>query len=200
MRTYSEIARELLDFMRDCHSDDITDMPPDYHKYLFIIQSLNAIANSKGEDIPKYADCLGDSYPTNHDLFLWLASNASRYLYCNKATNRNGQAENTIQTLLNGYDLERELVFNKTVDYLTALLEQEKESKNKGETDILCPFCGAETEYRQRQGMHLWVCSECPMVMFEYSTKKDIHMLARELEGPKNQLIAKDVLIKQEKE
>lgn len=200
MRTYSEIARELLDFMRDCHSDEITDMPPDDHKFLFIVQSLNAIANSKGEDAPKYADCLGDSYTSNHDLCSWLASNTSRYLYCNKATDRNGQTKGIMQTLRNGYDLERELVFNKTVDYLTTLLEQEEQNKNKGETDILCPFCGAETEYKQRQGMHLWVCSECPMVMFEYHTKKDVYMLARELDGPKNQLIAKDVLVKQERE
>jgi ribosomal protein L37AE/L43A len=200
MKTYSEIARELLDFMRDCHSDDITDMPPDYHKYLFIVQSLNAIANSKGEDAPKYADCLGDSYTSNHDLCLWLASNTSRYLYCNKATDRNGQTKSTMQTLRNGYDLERELVFNKTVNYLTALLEQEEQNKNKGETDILCPVCGAKTEYRQRQGTPIRVCSECPMVMFEYYTEKDTHMLARELNSPKNQLIAKDVPVKQEKE
>ena len=104
MRTYSEIARELLDFMRDCHSDDITDMPPDYHKYLFIVQSLNAIANSKGEDVPKYADCLGGSYASSHDLCSWLASNTSRYFYCNEAADRNGQTKSTMQTR-NGYDL-----------------------------------------------------------------------------------------------
>lgn len=219
MRTYSEIARELStkfelckrdngdefyaskieyadelrDFIRDCHSDGITNMLSDDHKYLFIVQSLDAIADTIGDDFPDFWDCLGDSYTSNHDLCLWLASNTSRYAYCDEATDRNGQAEDTMQTLRNGYDLERELVFNSVVNYLTALLEQEEENENEGETDIPCPICGAETEYRQRQGTHIWVCSECPMVMFEYYTEKDTHMLARELDG--DQLVAKDVNI-----
>lgn len=56
------------------------DLPPDNYKYLFIFQSLKAIAECEGDP----NDIFMEAHVTNHDLLTWLASNNIRESYCDE--------------------------------------------------------------------------------------------------------------------
>lgn len=45
-----------------------------------------------------------------------------------------------------------------------------------------CPICDSELEYRckeknEEEKTHVWVCSECPCVIFEYWDEEDVDNL-----------------------
>jgi len=46
-------------------------------------------------------------------------------------------------------------------------------SQNQGEK-VLCPSCEAELEYVPVNTTHIWSCTECPIVMFEYINNKNV--------------------------
>lgn len=33
---------------------------------------------------------------------------------------------------------------------------------------LICPLCDGEMNYRKNKETHIWVCEECPAVLFEY--------------------------------
>lgn len=43
---------------------------------------------------------------------------------------------------------------------------------------LIYPLCKGEMVYGNNKKTHIWVCEECPAVIFEYWTNEDIENLA----------------------
>jgi hypothetical protein len=46
---------------------------------------------------------------------------------------------------------------------------------------IVCPLCGESAEYNEKQFAHVWKCSGCPFVAFEFYGTEDLRHLAHAL-------------------
>jgi len=49
---------------------------------------------------------------------------------------------------------------------------------------VTCPLCQALMAYRPWNDTHIWSCSECPGVLFEYYTPEDHTQLGAFLHRP----------------
>lgn len=48
-----------------------------------------------------------------------------------------------------------------------------------------CPLCNGEMRYKKHNNTHIWVCEECPNVMFEYYDNENIADLSEFLTNDK---------------
>lgn len=68
-------------------------------------------------------------------------------------------------------------------------MKGKKDMKKLYENDVVtCPICGDSTmEYKPIHGVNkqteIWVCPECPAVLFEYWTDEDVIQLMEKLNG-----------------
>ncbi len=91
------------------------DISPDDHKYRFIVEALDALAEC---DDPEDADVEADIY--NHELTTWLGSHGYRPGYCDEALEElGGDFESTIQLLQLGQYAEK----REVLDTVRACLE-----------------------------------------------------------------------------
>ena len=44
-----------------------------------------------------------------------------------------------------------------------------------------CPMCDAPFHYKKYRGTHIWICEDCPIVMFEFYGNKDLKHLTTRL-------------------
>lgn len=44
-----------------------------------------------------------------------------------------------------------------------------------------CSLCDGKMDYDEKKGTHIWVCEDCPCVMFEYYEDKDLNNLTNRL-------------------
>ena len=59
------------------------------------------------------------------------------------------------------------------------------------EQETKCPLCEAPMDYKpfgkSETQTHIWICPECPGVLFEFYNELDLECLERELTKPWNQ-------------
>lgn len=48
---------------------------------------------------------------------------------------------------------------------------------------INCPCCGGILRHKDKDNTHIWSCEDCPVVMFEYYSSKDIKNVSKYLSG-----------------
>lgn len=46
---------------------------------------------------------------------------------------------------------------------------------------VRCPTCEGHMDYRQHKKTHMWICSECPNILFEFYDFKNIEELKEAL-------------------
>jgi hypothetical protein len=112
----TDSAPEWVETMvHDAHGE----MLPDDWRYAFIVEALDALAES--ED-PDEASVESDIY--THELTGWLHSRADRYDYCDEAyKERGGHFTNTVELLMIGQALEKAEVLVSVRASLEAQLE-----------------------------------------------------------------------------
>lgn len=110
----------LIDVVREIHGE----MMPDDHKYRFVVEALDALAEC---DEPDEADVEADSYTS--ELCAWLGSHGDRPSYCDEALEEFGGGFNgTTQLLAWGQYREKREVLDGIRSALTALLPTPDES------------------------------------------------------------------------
>lgn len=48
--------------------------------------------------------------------------------------------------------------------------------KDDGDS-LYCPSCEEKMEYKEKNDTHVWICPDCPFIVFEYYNKGDIDNL-----------------------
>jgi hypothetical protein len=114
-KTTDDAPEWVKEMCREAHGE----MMPDDWRYAFIVEALDALAES--ED-PDEASVESDIY--THELTGWLHSRADRYDYCDEAyKERGGHFTNTVELLMIGQALEKAEVLVSVRASLEAQLE-----------------------------------------------------------------------------
>lgn len=97
------------------------DMLPDDWRYAFIVEALDALAESEDpDDIKLEADIYTQSL-TN-----WLASRADRYSYCDEAAEEFGQPLTMIEMLQFGQAYEKREVLDAVRSFLEGMIDDQE--------------------------------------------------------------------------
>lgn len=104
------------------------DMSPDDHRYAFIVEALDALAEFEDSDD---AEVEADIY--THELTSWLASRADRSSYCDEWMSDTGSTfTNTIDLIMGGQYQEKREVLDSVRSFLESRIA---DSDDQDETD-----------------------------------------------------------------
>lgn len=105
-----------------CHAAH-GDMWPDDWRYHFIVEALDALAETADPD-----DILMEPDVYTHELTAWLASRADRYEYCDLAMEEGGidyTSQGILAALMDGQLREKEEVLALVREQLEAMIEND---------------------------------------------------------------------------